>query len=201
MERAEDRAPVTIASLELENKRVRAVAMEPSPTGLTVIGGRNAQGKTSVIDAICCTLGGAKYQPEAPRREGAAGDPSMKVTLSNGIVAQRTGKGHALKVTDPSGAKAGQALLDAFVEQFALNVPKFLQASDKDKAGTLLKIIGVGDRLDEIDRREAALAQDRLAVGRDAKRARGAADSMPVYEGAPAEPVDMAPVSRMSWTV
>lgn len=194
----ENHAPVTIASLELENvKRVRAVSLEPSPTGLTVIGGRNAQGKTSVLDAICWTLGGAKYQPEAPRRDGAAGDPTMKVTLSNGIVAQRAGKSHALKVTDPSGAKAGQALLDAFVEQFALNVPKFLQASDKDKASALLKIIGAEEELAEIDREEAALTQQRLTVGQLARRYRGAADALPCWPEAPEEPVDVTELAQM----
>ena len=44
---------VKINKLELENvKRVRAVALEPTENGLTVIGGRNGQGKTSVLDAI-----------------------------------------------------------------------------------------------------------------------------------------------------
>ncbi|MDU5892783.1 MAG: ATP-binding protein, partial [Atopobium minutum] len=45
--------PVKIASLELENvKRIKAVSITPTTDGLTVIGGRNAQGKTSVLDAI-----------------------------------------------------------------------------------------------------------------------------------------------------
>ena len=48
---------VKITSFEAENvKRVKAVAMEPAPDGLTVIGGRNGQGKTSVLDAIAWAL-------------------------------------------------------------------------------------------------------------------------------------------------
>ena len=44
---------VKIDSLELENvKRVRAVELRPGRDGLTVIGGRNGQGKSSVLDAI-----------------------------------------------------------------------------------------------------------------------------------------------------
>lgn len=42
---------VKIAALEAENvKRIKAVALTPSPTGLTIVGGNNNQGKTSVLD-------------------------------------------------------------------------------------------------------------------------------------------------------
>ena len=58
---------VKINSLEVENvKRVKAVALEPAESGLTVIGGRNGQGKTSVLDAIAWALGGdARARPSA----------------------------------------------------------------------------------------------------------------------------------------
>ena len=53
-----------ITRLEIENtKRIRAVTLEPAENGLTVIGGRNGQGKTSVLDAIAWALGGEKYRP------------------------------------------------------------------------------------------------------------------------------------------
>ena len=44
---------VKINALQIENtKRIRAVALTPAASGLTIIGGRNGQGKTSVLDAI-----------------------------------------------------------------------------------------------------------------------------------------------------
>ena len=50
---------VKINSLELENvKRIKAVQLEPAANGLTIIGGKNGQGKTSVLDAIAWALGG-----------------------------------------------------------------------------------------------------------------------------------------------
>ena len=64
-----------IVSLEVQNvKRVKAVTLEPSPDGLTTIGGRNGQGKTSVLDALAYALGGEKLAPTNYRREGAAGE-------------------------------------------------------------------------------------------------------------------------------
>ena len=107
---------VKINSLEIENvKRVKAVSMEPSENGLTVIGGRNGQGKTSVLDAIAWALGGERNRPGNAKRDGAAGDPALRVELSNGLVVERRGAKSALKVTDPSGARSGQTLLDGFV--------------------------------------------------------------------------------------
>jgi len=50
---------IKINKLEIENvKRVKAVKIEPSANGLTVIGGKNRQGKTSVLDSIAWALGG-----------------------------------------------------------------------------------------------------------------------------------------------
>lgn len=159
--------PVKITSLELENvKRIRACAITPTQNGLTVIGGRNNQGKTSVLDAIAWALGGDRHRPSRAAREGSSIPPRLCVKLSNGLVVERTGKNSDLKVTDTEGRRAGQQLLNEFVEQLALDLPKFMQASAKEKAGILLEVIGVEDQLTELDRKENSLYNDRLAIGR-----------------------------------
>ena len=153
---------VKINSLELENvKRIKAVQLEPGANGLTVIGGKNNQGKTSVLDAIAWALGGNKFRPSDPQRDGSLVPPHLKVTLSNGIVVERRGKNSDLKVTDPAGNLAGQALLDSFISAFALDLPKFLNANAKEKADTLLRIIGVGDQLFLLEKEEASLYNER----------------------------------------
>lgn len=193
---------VKISSLELENvKRVKAVAIEPRQDGLTVVGGRNDQGKTSVLDGIAWALGGEKMRPSNPKREGAVNDPSLRVELSNGIVVERKGKNGSLKVTDPTGARAGQTLLNSFVEQFALDLPKFMEAPSAKKAETLLKIIGVGDRLAELDTELKRLCDERLAVGQMQRRKQGAADDMPEFPDAPSEPVSAAELVRQQQAI
>lgn len=188
---------VKISSLEMENvKRVRALALEPTENGLTVIGGRNGQGKTSVLDAIAWALGGDKFRPSMPAREGSVLPPEIRVELSNGIIVERKGKNSALKVTDPSGGRRGQKLLDEFLEQLALNLPKFMEASDKDKACTLLQIIGVGERLSELERQEAQLYQERLMVGRVADQKQKYAAEMPQYDGVPEDIVSASELIR-----
>lgn len=181
-----------IHSLSIENtKRVRAVTLEPAKDGLTVIGGKNGQGKTSVLDAIAWALGGEKYHPTSAKREGSVLPPYIKVTLDNGLVVERKGKNSALTVTDPSGQRGGQRLLDEFISELALDLPKFLNSTDKQKADTLLKIIGVGDQLAAIEQEEKRAYNERQALGRIAEKAQAAADGMPYHADAPRELVNV----------
>lgn len=185
--------PVKISSLELENvKRVKAVKLEPSASGLTVVGGKNNQGKTSVLDAITWALGGEKYKPSQPDREGSMIPPKLHIELSNGIIVERSGKNSALKVLDSTGAKGGQKLLDSFISTFALDLPKFMNSTTKDKANTLLQIIGVGDKLSIFDKQEAELYNRRTEIGRIADQKKKYADEMVQWDGVPEEIVSAA---------
>lgn len=121
--------------------------MQPSADGLTIIGGRNGQGKTSVLDAIAWALGGDKYKPTSAHRDGSTLPPDLEVRLSNGILVQRKGKASSLTVTDSTGRRGGQTLLNEFVSQFAIDLPKFMSATDKEKASILLELVGVEDKL------------------------------------------------------
>lgn len=184
---------VKINKLEIENvKRVKAVTIEPTSNGLTILGGNNNQGKTSVLDAIAWALGGNKYKPSKPARDGSMNPPTLRVELSNGLIVERKGKNSDLKVTDPSGQKAGQQLLDSFVEELALNLPKFIESSAKDKANTLLQIIGVGEKLWELDRKEEQLYNERRTIGQIADQKKKYAAEQPQYPEAPNELVSIA---------
>lgn len=184
---------IKINSLELENvKRVKAVKLEPTASGLTVVGGKNNQGKTSVLDAIAWALGGGKYKPSQPQREGSLVEPQLHIELSNGIVVERLGKNGTLKVTDPSGQKGNQSLLDSFISQFALDLPKFMEADKSAKAKILLKIIGVGDKLSVFDKQESELYNRRTEIGRIADQKKKYADEMVQWDGVPEDIVSAA---------
>lgn len=189
--------PVKINSLEIENvKRIQAVALEPTANGLTVIGGNNGQGKTSVLDAICWALGGERLRPSNATREGSTVPPKIKLTLSNGLIVERKGKNSDLKVTDPSGRKSGQQLLNEFVSELALNLPKFMQASSREKAETLLQIIGVGPQLHQLEQEEQQLYNQRTVLGRTRDRKKLFAEGMPYWPNAPKEPVSISDLIR-----
>lgn len=188
---------IKINKLEIENvKRVKAVKVEPTLNGLTVIGGKNNQGKTSVLDSIAWALGGERFRPSQAQRDGSVIPPNLHIVMSNGLVVERKEKNSDLKVTDPDGKKSGQQLLNEFVETLALNLPRFMEASSKEKAQTLLNIIGVGKELAELEQKEAEAFNQRRAIGRIADQKEKYAKEQPYYPEAPEEPVSMSELIR-----
>ena len=188
---------VKITALEAENvKRIKAVALTPAPTGLTLVGGNNNQGKTSVLDALAWALGGERFRPDAAQRDGAVAPAHLKVTLSNGVVVERKGKNASLTVTDPTGRRSGQQLLNAFVEPLALDLPRFMEASDKEKADILLRIIGIGAELHTRDLEIKGLYDKRTFTGQLAAQKKHFAEEMISYPEAPDEPVSASELIR-----
>lgn len=188
---------VKITALEAENvKRIKAVALTPAPTGLTIVGGNNNQGKTSVLDALAWALGGDRFRPDAAQRDGAVAPAHLKVKLSNGVVVERKGKNASLTVTDPTGRRSGQQLLNAFVEPLALDLPRFMDASDKEKADILLRIIGIGSELHTRDLEIKGLYDKRTFTGQLAAQKKHFAEELISYPEAPDKPISASDLIR-----
>lgn len=187
---------VKITALEIENlKRVKAVAINVDGKALTVIGGRNGQGKTSVLDSIMWALGGDRFKPTKPVREGAE-EAYVKVEMDNGVTVERGGVNGALKVTSSKG-KGGQSLLNEFVNQFALNLPKYMNASGTEKAKMLLDVFpGLGAKLVSLNAKAKALFDERHAIGRIADQKASYAAELPYNFDAPAEPLSGAEMAQ-----
>lgn len=188
---------IKINHLEIENvKRIKAVKIEPTANGLTIIGGKNNQGKTSILDSIAWALGGNTYRPSKATRDGSVIPPRLHIVLSNGLVVDRNGKNSDLKVTDPTGHKSGQQLLNNFVEQLALDLPRFMQASSKEKAHILLQIIGVEDRLNTLEHQELELYNRRHTIGQIANQKDKFAKELPYFPDAPKELISASELIR-----
>lgn len=188
---------VKITEFEFENvKRIKAFTLTPAASGLTIIGGDNNQGKSTTLDTIAWVLGGDRFRPSAPVREGSVLPPSLHIELSNGLIVERKGKNSDLKVIDPDGNKSGQQLLNEFVEAFAINLPKFMQASNKEKADTLLQVIGVGDKLYELEHTENELYNRRLTIGQIADQKKKFATEMTYHADAPKELISASELIR-----
>ena len=181
-----------ITTLEMANvKRIKALRLMPTDKGLTIIGGKNGQGKTSVLDAIAYGLGGGKYRPTNLRRDGAVGETFIHIETDNGFIIDRKEGERSLKIRDAEGKASGQRILDRFISELSIDLPKFHNAASRDKATMLLHALGIEDEIAKFEQEEKAKFDTRTVIGRQADQKEKAAKDMPWYEDAPTESVSV----------
>ncbi|WP_147107200.1 AAA family ATPase [Nesterenkonia populi] len=153
-------------------KRLKAVEITPDGN-LQVIGGKNGQGKSSVLDAIWLALGGGKAGKETaqPIRDG---EEKASVTLDMGeliVTRSWTKAGTQLTVTNAEGAtyKSPQGMLDALVGQLSFDPLAFTRLSAREQRDALLDLVELGVDLDELDAERQAAYENRTSVGRIGK--------------------------------
>lgn len=162
-----------IIRLTAENvKRLKAVEIEPDGT-MQVITGRNAQGKTSVLDAIWLALGGgaAMRDTAKPVRDG---EEAASVTLDLGdLTVTRTWKNGntTLNVTGKDGAKysSPQTMLDALVGRLSFDPLAFTRLSGREQVAALLDLVDLDIDLDKVAAERQRLYDARTEIGRQGK--------------------------------
>ena len=102
---------------------------------------------------------------------------------------ERSGKNGTLTVTDPEGKRGGQTLVNSFIEELALDLPKFMVMTDNEKAQELLRILGIGDELTKLDAKLTRLRAARPEIGQRKRAMEKTAVEMPFYPEAPGERV------------
>lgn len=153
-------------------KRLKAVEITPDGT-MQVIGGRNAQGKSSVLDAIWLALGGGKASKETtvPIRDGET-KASVRLDLGDLIVTRSwTQKGTTLKVENADGAaySSPQAMLDGLVGQLSFDPLAFTRLSAREQRQALLKLVDLPVDVDALDTKRQLAYEDRTEIGRQGK--------------------------------
>jgi hypothetical protein len=161
-----------IVQLAVENfKRVKAVRVRPEGDRLVQITGRNAQGKSSVLDAVWAALGGKDAAPVKPVRDGA---DAAVVTLDLGEIRVRrrfgAGGSSTLTVESKEGGRysSPQAVLDQLVGKLTFDPLAFSRMKPAAQAATLRQVSGYDTAKLDADRK--ALFDERTEVNRDAKR-------------------------------
>lgn len=185
-----------IVRLETENvKRLRAVDITPTEN-MVVIGGRNAQGKSSLLDSIEMALGGAGGVPKRPVRDG---EDTAHVTVDLGdIVVTREFKPSGesrLKVENKDGAvyKSPQSMLDALVGKLSFDPLAFTRLDEKAQHALLCKLVGLD--LTSLEAKRKELYDERTQVNKQAKAAAQRAADMPQHEVAETAEVSVAELS------
>jgi archaellum component FlaC len=159
------------------------------------------QGKSSLLDAIAWALGGNKFKPSQAARVGSVTPPHLSITMNNGLIVERKGKNSELKVIDPRGGKGGQQLLNSFVEELAINLPKFIESTSKEKTNTLLQIIGVGQQLAELELSESELYNQRHTIGQIKDQKEKYAKEMTYFPDAPKELISVGELVNQQQTI
>ena len=178
-----------IVRLTAENvKRLKAVEITPDGT-VQVITGRNAQGKTSVLDAIWLALGGGAASKGTVRPiRGGEDKASVRLDLGDLVVTRTwTGDKTALTVTAADGAKynSPQGVLDALIGRLSFDPLEFTRLSARDQVTALLDLVNLDVDLPTVARQRQAAYDQRTEIGRQGK----AIGEIPAKVDAPAQEV------------
>jgi DNA repair exonuclease SbcCD ATPase subunit len=190
-----------IVKLVAENvKGLKAVEIVPDQN-FQVIAGRNAQGKSSVLDAIWLALGGgsASKSFDRPVREGA--DSAMaQLDLGEYIVTRKwtSNEKSTLSVTSKEGAKfsSPQKLLDELIGKLSFDPLAFANLDEKKQMDTLMALVDLPVDPAEIDRQKKSVFDERTMVNREVKNLKAQFDAMPYHQGVPEDEVQMSDVLK-----
>ena len=183
-----------ILQLSSENfKRLKAVEITPRGE-LVMVTGRNAQGKSSVLDSIQAALAGGRACPTDPIRHGQKG-ASIRLDLGDLVVTRKfTKDGSTLTVTNAEGGKISspQAMLDAMLGQISFDPLAFSKAKPRDQFEQLKDVAKVDLDLEKMDQLNQADFARRTDLNREAKAARAQLEGLRLPAGDVGEPRDVA---------
>ncbi len=175
------------------------------PPGMTVVGGNNESGKSTLLAAISTALHGKRELPLLPVRDGRE-----KASIEVRLVAPDGSPGPTIRVSQTARGTYSLDLMDA--DGVPISRPMDRLAALRGAAGpdpvamawegdaakvrtAILEAVGVDTA--EIDAREDALRSERTAVGRDVKRLAGALDTHgEAIVGVPEAPLRADDVTR-----
>ena len=180
-----------LARLEiLDFKRISAVAIDADTQNPIILSGDNAQGKTSILDAIewALTRGGA----DRPIRNGAD-SATVALTLTDGtnrvFTVRRKAKGanQYLDISTADGAKmpSPQKFLDSLVGSLAFDPEAFTRLKPKEQADALR--IAVGLDTSDLDADYKTAYAQRTEANRMKDNAEKLYKACPVVAGPPRE--------------
>jgi len=188
--------PQHIVSLHAENvKRLKAVRITPSGD-LVVIGGRNAQGKTSVLDAITYAFAGKSALPERPIRDGEASAQVVCETQDLIVTRTFTPAGSYLKVTGKDGEKIAnpQGVLDQLAGSLTFDPLGFLRLKPRDQLDQLKGLVGLSFEREDAERERLYAQRTEVNRSIDAMEARMRA--LPHHPEAPEVEVSVSDLAK-----
>jgi hypothetical protein len=183
-----------VVELRAENiMRLKTVRIDASGKDVVILGGKNEQGKSSVLACIEMAVAGAKSIPDVPIRRGEF-EGSILLDLGD-IRIERTfdPSGSKLIVRNADGVKQGspQSILDKLYSKVAFRPLEFSTQKPADQLATLKRIVDLD--FTDLDSKRSKLYEERTIVGRRATDAEARINTFPTScAGAPDEEVSIA---------
>ncbi|MFF1946782.1 hypothetical protein ACFVWF_32110 [Rhodococcus qingshengii] len=177
-----------VVKLSAENyKRLSAVEITPDLDAATVtIAGRNAQGKSSVLDAIWAALSNtAAARGTTTTRPIRDGEKTARVTVDLGdIIVTRKWEGdkNTLIVESADGARfpSPQKMLDDLIGRLSFDPLAFASLPAKAQQAELLNLVELPFNPVELAAKRKGLFDQRADIGREGKQLKGQLDGYPL---------------------
>lgn len=185
-----------IVKLVAENvKRLRAVSIEPDGSTV-VIRGNNAQGKSSVLDAIAYALGGKSLIPTKVIRDGET-EAVVSIETDDGLKIERRWASNdrsvlEIRAADGSKVTSPQAMLEGLVGRLSFDPLAYLSMTPVKQLEALQKVVGLDFR--ELDESRKKAYDERTEVNRRVHHA--TIQLEPLRDFSDTEPVSLADLSE-----
>lgn len=195
-----------LIGLEAENiKALKAVKLGFKGHSLIVVGGNNAQGKTSLLDSIAIALGGKKHEPEEVIRRGEShgrivldldevmgfgDDPSSSIGLKVTVVfTKKAGRKLILEGKDGSVFRSPQEVFDRFISRLTFDPLEFVRMDKEKQVEVVRKMAGID--FEQLDSEYDGLYQQRRDLNRDLKGAEAVVEKIGATT-TQGEPIDIS---------
>lgn len=184
-----------VVKLETNNYQIlRAISITPEGNIVT-IGGKNEQGKTSILDAIWVALAGRSAAPPVPIRQGEE-ECRIRLDLGEIIITRKftkkegapNGYTDSVRVENSEGLRypSPQKMLDDLLGAIGFDPFAFTLLKPEKQAEALLQLVPLPVDLEEHARFDASDYARRTDVNRDAERLKARIDGIPLEEDLPA---------------
>lgn len=178
-------------------QRIKWVELKPQGA-VIVVGGKNGNGKSSLINALIAGIGGRKFLSEQPVRAGAertetvielGSEDTTEFTIRQFMTADNR-YGLEVKSKDGFVHPKGQTFLDTFYSKLSFDPLEFVHAKPKERVDIMNKALGLDFSALDYQRKQAF--DERTIVNRDVASLESQARAKSHNDDVPAEPLTSA---------
>lgn len=179
-------------------RKIVALDITPPAKGSYVVGGKNGQGKTSVLDCVMIAFCEADAENVKAIRQGA--EQAVVTVETEQFSATRTihesgRQTLVVKAREGHTIKRPREFLDGLIGNLSFDPLEFSRLSGKDQRAMLMSLTGLTVVLTDIDQQRSIIYDARKLVNQSLRDAKGTLRDLPAPDAAaPTEMVNVQPL-------